>query len=216
MNHILSNPVAWIALVVSFVSAAVTIWKIRRDLARQNSQDYLTAATRLLEQAYGSFDKARDEKWLGLPQPSRLLWLTVARMIQESAITAKHITETSHKVLYEHARNFWRGQLHDLLLPLERISLRYFAEDADSLFAVTGNKRMPLSGKSLRIILAFLEWPAEKKDPLDEAERFTELDRIRLVGYEPVVAFLEAEKTMCTPNECTRRHWRKRWHQADP
>ena len=100
------NPVAWLALAVSIVAAAITIWRFKRDYRRQASHDYQTASSRLLEQAFEAFDQKRSKQWNGLPEPDRLLWLTVARMIMESDETAREIREASHRTLYNHARNF--------------------------------------------------------------------------------------------------------------
>jgi hypothetical protein len=219
ISNISSNPVAWLALLVSLVSAGFTIWKIRRDLTRQSSQDYLTAATRLLEQAYGVFEKSRNGKWLNLPQPSRRLWLTVARMIQESEGAGSEITEPSHKLLYDHARNFWRGQFNDLSQPLERVSLKYFAVDADSILVTSGDTRMSLSEKSLRVILEFLEWPANRQDPIAHASDYTdnEISRMRAFRFRPVADFLEAQQAMLGQDENRQRAWREKWAKAfDP
>jgi hypothetical protein len=69
IENMRANPVAWLALAVSTLSAALTIWRSRRDFRRQSSHDYLNAATELLERAYDLFDKARDTEWNGLPKP---------------------------------------------------------------------------------------------------------------------------------------------------
>lgn len=218
MSEVLNNPVAWLALVVSIASAVLAVWKIRRDLSRQESQDYLQAASRLLEQAFEAFDRAKSEQWLNLPEPSRLLWLTVARMIQESESTAASITERSHKILHTHARNFWRGRIYDLLLPLERVSLKYFAEDADSMLAVIGKeKRMPLAEKSLRVVLDFLQWPKDRSDPIGDIKDYTdqEIDRMRSFRYRPVADFLEASNVMASEDKNRQQHWRDVWNKAE-
>jgi hypothetical protein len=179
----------------------------------------LDAAARLLERAYETFDKSRNEKWSNLPQPSRLLWLTVARMIKEAESTAADIAEPSHKVLYDHARSFWRGRLYDLLLPLQTVSLRYFAEDADSMLAVIGGeKRMPLAENSLRVVLDFLEWPATKKDPLEGIKDYkdAEIARMRAFRYRPVADFIEAQNAMTRGDENMKKHWRDAWAKSSP
>lgn len=213
---ILMNPVAWLALAVSIVSAGVTIWRFRRDSRRQNSHDYLTASTRLLEQAFEAFDQSRNSEWSGLPEPNRLLWLTVARMLTESGETAREIKEDSHRTLYSHARNLWRGKLHDLLIPLKEISLTYFAEDADSIVGTTGDQRMCISDKSLRVVLGFVEWPENKPDPLEGTESFTEqeIDYMRSFRYRAVADYLEAKDAMIGGDEGRKEFWREKWHQA--
>lgn len=216
LNSVQTNPVAWVALVVSAVSVTFTVWKIRRDLRRQNSQDYLAAAQGLLERAFESFEASRDGKWLNLPQPSRLLWLTVARMLKESASTAMEITESSHKVLYQHSSNFWRGKLYDLLAPLEHVSLKYFAENADSIIAVGGNARMPLSENSIRVVLEFVEWPLDRADPLVGVKRYTEaeIERMRAFRYRSVSNYLEAQTVMAGNDEARKKYWRDAWNKA--
>ena len=40
-----------------------------------------------------------------------------------------HYRGPSHKILYAHARNFWRGRLYDFCYTLQQmVSLKYFAE----------------------------------------------------------------------------------------
>ena len=210
------NWVAWLALAVSSVAVWFTIWSYRRDSRRQTSHDYLTASTRLLEQAFDAFDRARNDKWKRLPDPDRLLWLTVARMLRESAEVADEITEDSHHMLYSHASNFWRGKLHDLLRPLKDVPLTYFAEDADSIVATTGNQRMSISRKSLRVVLDFTEWPKDKPDPLTGIENYTakEIDHIRTFQYRAVGDYLDAIDAMNSGEENRKIYWRDQWSKA--
>lgn len=170
MENMIANPVAWLALSVSIVSAGLTIWRSRRDFRRQSSHDYLNAATALLERAFELFDKSRTDDWGGLPKPDRVLWLTVARMLAESKETAKLIREASHKALYERGNHFYRGKFFELLRPLGDVSLKYFAPTFDSIAASAPDERAPLSDKSLRVILDTVEWPTDKTDPIAAAK----------------------------------------------
>ena len=210
------NPVAWLALAVSSVLAAVTIWRFRRDYRRQASHDYLTASSRLLEQAFGAFDQARSDEWDGLPEPDRLLWLTVARMLKESDATAQEINEDSHRTLYDHTRNFWRGKLRDLLQPLGSVPLTYFAEDADSIVSTSGSQRMCISPKSLKVVLDFLEWPENKPDPLAGLSGFTaeEIDHIQTFRYKAVGDYLDAYDVMRKEKDDRKDYWREQFREA--
>lgn len=211
------NPIAWLALTVSISSVAYTIWRSRRDYLRQTSHDYLTASSRLLEQAFEAFDQARSDKWNNLPKPDRLLWLTVARMLTESERTAQEIKEDSHLTLYNHARDFWRGKLDDLLRPLNSISLTYFAENADSILGTIGDQRMCISERSLVVVLDFMKWPENKVDPLEGTKRFTdeEINQIGTFRYRAVGDFLEAQNAMASGNDERKEYWRKRWPVAE-
>lgn len=216
LDTILQNPVAWLALFVSATVAVFTIWRFHRDIRVQSSQDYLTASTRMLERAYGMLEAKRSAEWLGLPEPDRLLWLTVARMLKEAEDTARQIKVSSHQTLYEHARNFWRGRLYDLLRPLGKIPITYFAEEADSIIATSGDERTPLSDKSLRVVLDFLRWPNEKPDPLEGAASFSdeEIDRMRSFEYRAVADFLEAQDAMLRGVQSRKDFWRQKFRDA--
>lgn len=216
LDIIFRNPVAWLALVVSVFALVLTFWRFRRDIQVQSSQDYLTASTHMLERAYAMFEAKQSAEWNDLPEPDRLLWLTVARMLREAEDTSKQIRVRSHKALYEHARNFWRGRLYDLLRPLANVPLTYFAEDADSILGTHGDQRMALSDKSLRVVLEFLRWPKERPDPIKDAESFSseEIERIRLFEYWAVADFLEAQEAMLRGEESRKEHWRQKFREA--
>lgn len=215
-EEVLQNPVAWIALVVSILVAIFTIRRSRRDYRRKISHDYLTAASRLLEQAFEAFDRARSDEWNNLPKPDRLLWLTVARMLTESERTAQEIKEDSHLTLYNYARDFWRGKLDDLLRPLNNVPLTYFAENADSILGTIGDQRMCISERSLVVVLNFLKWPENKIDPLEGTKGFTdeEINQIGTVRYRAVGDFLEAQNAMASGNDERKDYWRKQWPAA--
>src|SRR5690606_22153982 len=123
-----------------------------RSEALRRSRDYLDAAIRWLEQAYREFETRRSATWSGLPEPDRLLWLSVARMIREAESTSTKIKEESHKVLYRQARTYWRGKLVDLLAPLAKVALTYFAESPEKALVQFSGDRAPISPKSLRVI----------------------------------------------------------------
>jgi len=208
-----NNAVAWLALIISVASVAFTVVRYRRDFGRQESQDHLSAAIGQLERAYEEFQRTCSDRWSGLPAPDRLTWLTVARMLKESEATAAAITEASHKTLYDHARTFWRGRFYDLLRPLHAVPLNYFARSADEIIGTSGDARQPISPKSLRIILGFLEWPEGKPDPIGAVEPFTdqEIDHMRSFRYRPVADYLDARDAMLTGGEDRKGYWRKQW-----
>lgn len=216
LDAILQNPVAWLALAVSITALGLTFWRFRRDVQLQSSQDYLTASTRMLERAYEMFEAKDSAEWSGLPEPDRLLWLTVARMLREAEDTARQIKVRSHQTLYEHAQTFWRGRLYDLLRPLGRIPLTYFAEDADSIVATVGDSRAPLSDKSLRVVLDFIRWPEEKPDPLEGVAPFSdeEIDRMRAFEYRAVADYLDARDAMLSGEQSRKQFWRQKFRDV--
>jgi hypothetical protein len=137
-------------------------------------------------------------------------------MLREAEHTAREINVRSHQTLYEHARTFWRGRLYDLLRPLDKSPLTYFAEDADSILGSSGDQRLPLSDKSLRVVLDFLRWPKEKPDPLEGTASFSdeEIDRMRSFEYAAVANFLEAKDAMLRGEESRKDFWRQEFRDA--
>ena len=216
IESIRNNPVAWFALVVSIVSAGLTMWRSFRDLRRQSSHDYLNAAVQQLERAYEAFDGARDPKWRDLPAPDRIMWLTVARLLRQSSDTSKRIREVSHRAIYEHSADVWRGKFADLLRPLRDVRLTYFAEDADSIIASHADQRSPISSKSIRVILDFMEWPKGRPDPIADAQPFTEaeIDRIGTFHYRSLGDYLEAVDAMRNGSEDRKIFWRSKFAEA--
>lgn len=208
--------IALAAFIVSLASAIFTYNKIQDDAAVRRSSEYLASSNRLLESAYEKFSEARSDDWSRLPEPSRLLWLSVARQIQESTDIAEKVTEETHRVLINQARGYWRGQFQDLLEPLTTISITYFAEDADAIDMPQMDQRMCIHEKSLRVILDFLRWPEGMPDPVEPVETYTEaeVDNMWLFDSRPVAKFLQASAAMRGENDDRKNYWRKLYEDA--
>ena len=203
----------WVAVAIAFALGIFSIWQYRKAERVRESKDFLDAATRRLEQAYSEMADRRSTEWMNLPAPDRLLWLSVARMIREGENTANQITEKSHQVLYEHAQTFWRGKLYDLLLPLNKVPLTYFAETPDKALVQLGDDRAPISPKSLRVILDFSKWPKDTADPLQGVGEHSaeEIDRMQTFGPRSVGDYLDALDAMHSDSEPRKDHWRREW-----
>lgn len=180
----IGNIATWAAVVVALAVGSFSIWQHLKAERLRRSRDYLDAAIRRLEQAYTEFESRRAPAWAGLPDPDRLLWLSVARMIREGESTAARITEESHRSLYRQARTYWRGKLFDLLQPLHTVSLMYFAESPDNAMVQFQSDRGPISPKSLKVIRDFTSWPKDEPDPLAEVEGFSsqQIDHMQTFG----------------------------------
>ena len=216
IGRVIDDPVALTALLISMLAVGFTIWRGWREIQLRQSQDYLDASTRLLERAFESFEERRSDEWNGLPDPDRLLWLTVARMLRESESTALEITVRSHRALYKQTKNFWRGKIHDLLKSLGKAPLTYFAENADAILGTSGDQRSPISDKSLKVLLHFLEWPKDAPDPLDGTEHFTdeEIDHVATFEYRAVGDYLEAQRAMLRGSDGEKKHWRRKFLES--
>lgn len=198
VSRVFENPIALAALFISTLAVWFTIWRLCRDIRLQQSKDYLDASIRLLERAYETFEKRLSDKWDGLPEPDRVLWLTVARMLCESERSSRELKFKSHRILYEHARTFWRSKLSDILENLKIVELTYFSEDANPMLSSRTDQRSPICEGSIRVLLNFLEWPVGESDPIDGATRFTdsEIEHIRTFRYRSVGDYLKARKAM--------------------
>ncbi len=152
---------------------------------KSNSKDYLNKATSLLEQSFNIFSENLDEK--GAPPNDRVLWLTVARMIQSSIDLSKKITIYSHKKIFNETLQFWRWKF-SLLLKLDKGSFpsNYFAESPEIIFSWDPRRnRAPLSLKSLRVIYRFIKWPKDLEDPLEKSRKFTSEEIKDMLEFGP-------------------------------
>lgn len=208
--------IAIAALLVSLASVMFTYIKNHDDAAVRRSREYLDASNQLLRSAYEEFSEARSDDWSGLPKPSRLLWLRVARQIQESTDLAARITEKTHGVLSNQARGYWRGRFRDLLEPLKTVSITYFVEDANAIVVPGRNQRMCINEKSIRVILDFLKWPEGMPDPMEPVEQYTEaeVEKMWLFDSRPVAEFLQASAAMRSENEDRKHYWRASYQAA--
>ncbi len=216
ISGVFENPVALMALFISALAVGFTFWRARRDILLQQSKDYLDASIRLLERAYETFEQSTSDEWDGLPEPDRVLWLTVTRMLRESERSSQELKFQSHRILYEHARTFWRSKLYDMLENLETVRLTYFAENADSILSYRTGQRSPISEKSIRVVLNFLEWPVGESDPVADAIRFTdsEIEHVRTFRYKSVGHYLEAHEAMSRGSDDQKKYWRKTFSDA--
>jgi len=205
----------WAAVAVAILLGVFSVWQHLKAERLRRSHDYLDAAIRSLEQAYKEFESRRSSTWANLPEPDRLLWLSVARMIREGESTADRITDESHATLYKQARTYWRGKLYDLLQPLHHVSLTYFAESPDKALVQFQGDRAPISPKSLKVIRNFTSWPKDEPDPLAGVEGFTsqEIDRMQSFGWRSAGMYLDALEAMHSDSESRKEYWRKQWEK---
>jgi len=205
----------WVAVAVAIALGGFSVWQHYRSEALRRSRDYLDAAVRWLEQAYRELEARRSNAWSGLPEPDRLLWLSVARMIREAESTSTKIQEESHRVLYRQARTYWRGKLYDLLAPLTKVPLTYFADSPDKALIQFSGDRAPISPKSLRVIRDFTSWPQGEPDPLAGVGNFDsqEIDHMQSFGWRSAGMYLEALDVMHGDSDSRKEYWRKQWNK---
>ncbi|WP_048441059.1 hypothetical protein [Caenimonas sp. SL110] len=168
-----------------FVAAGVflALVSLLLNRRREASKDYLESATDLIEKAY---EVLNDRDDAGRPKNSRINWLTSARLLRKSEQIARRITDRSHVQIWKEKLEYWRGKLHDLILPgNEGFPSSYYAEKPDHLYAWSDDVREPLSLKSLAVLYRFVRWPAGHEDPLKDDEGFTEDEIQKMAMFGP-------------------------------
>lgn len=151
----------WIALAAAAVAAAslfvswrTAVYQRRSD----NDRELLRQMILTLERAYTSIS---EEDPLGVPKQSRLSWLTAARHIAAFKSLKKEIKTQLHRTLSEEHEEYWRHQFYVLL---SRIGSSTFFEWNSP---ETGQQEN-IEPTSAALILAFSNWPKDRKDPLDD------------------------------------------------
>jgi hypothetical protein len=159
------------------------------NLRRGRSEDTLEAAMDLLEKAYQALTGEGAE-----PTNRRHAWLSAARLIATAEKLSQHIVESSHRTIYTAKREYWRGQLYDLIFPSppEGLPSSFYAERPEHMVAYSGRVRAPLSEKSLAYLYRFIRWPEGMADSIGEEPVFTpeEIERMRTFGPRGLGALL--------------------------
>ena len=168
--------------VVAGVFVALITWLDR--LVKERSSNYLEAATDMLGKAY---DSLGAEGPGGAPKPSRLSWLTAARLVRTAEELAELITEGSHQRIWERRKEYWRGRLYDLINPEGKgFPSTYYAEKPEHMLAYTPDEdREPLAPRSLAVLYRFIDWPSDVIDPIKNEPYFSEDEIERMATFGP-------------------------------
>lgn len=188
----------WIALAAAlvatmslFVSWRTAVYQRKID----NDRELLRQIILTLERAYGSIS---SETTSALPLQSRLAWLTAARHIAAFKSLKSELETQLHRKLCEEHEEFWR---HQFYLMLSRI-------DSSSYFEWTNPEtRQPenIDPKSAALVLAFSNWPKDRKDPLDNfslKKLIQENDLFSLL-FRHFRAYVEARFPQWNESDCT-------------
>lgn len=123
----------------------------------QSSEAFLSEAKTLAEKSYELFSGGNDS---ALPENTRVLWLTVSRMIVRYQNVKQLITEPSHIEIIEENEEFWRYKFYSILdRNSDALSYNYFMSPENKH---GGNKT---DRKSIAVIFDFSAWKGT--DPLD-------------------------------------------------
>jgi len=147
----------------------------------------------LLEKAYQALAGEAEE-----PTNRRHAWLSAARLIATAEKLSQHIVESSHRTIYGAKREYWRGQLYDLIFPSppEGLPSSFYAEQPEHMVAYSGRVRPPLSEKSLAYLYRFIRWPEKVADSIGQEPVFTsdEIERMRTFGPRGLGELLAAAR----------------------
>jgi hypothetical protein len=149
---------------------------------RSRSEDFLKAATDLLEKAYEILSPPHGTNE---PPNDRLTWLTASRLISSAEKIATLITQKNHCLIYREKREYWRALFYDLICPsVEGLPSSFYAEEPDHMNAYMGGDRPPIAERSLAFMYRFVKWPEGIEDPIGSEPLFTdqEIDRMSTFG----------------------------------
>jgi len=162
-------------------SATVAISLYRATTKRHCKEDefkaseaFLSEAKTLLEKTYQLFSGGDEET---PPENSRVMWLTVARMIVRYQNLKERITEPPHLEIIEENEEFWRYKFYSLLDGNSyELSCDYFKSPEHRRGGNTTDRT------SIAVIFDFAAWKGE--DPLDNVDSIELFaDKIRLHNH---------------------------------
>lgn len=151
----------WIALAAAVVATASLFVSWRTAVYQRktdNDRELLKQMILTLERAYGSISAGTPS---ALPRQSRLAWLTAARHIAAFKSLKAELKTPLHRKLCDEHEEYWR---HQFYLLLSRIDSSSYFEWTN---AETGQPES-INPTSAALVLAFSNWPKDRKDPLDD------------------------------------------------
>ena len=155
-----------------FASASVALSLYRATTQRHMKEDafkssevFLTEAKALMDRTYEVFTSNRGD--LTLPNNSRVLWLTVARMIVRYKNIKKCIKDDSHIDIINENEEYWRFKFYDLLnTSANEFNSKYFSSP-------DGEFSSEIDTKSIAVIFEFSDWKGpDLLKKVDEIEIF--------------------------------------------
>jgi hypothetical protein len=116
----------------------------------------------------------------GLPNNSRLSWLTAARLI----LVANELSEKTpldYEAIRDSTELYWRYRFFHLLEPLDRVGQNFWADGVENLVGWKPGEREPISEKSAKVIHDWIygQW----RDPMEGQERFSDEQIEKLVSF---------------------------------
>ncbi|WP_369326502.1 hypothetical protein AB6N01_20470 [Alcaligenes nematophilus] len=158
----LLSAIAAISTTVTAGAAFYLSYRSDRNQRKKEADEFFIDRCEVyLSRAYDVL--ASGEGGNALPNvPSRLDWLTAARMIEEYKKVAPTIRLEQNKLKIEARKEYWRTRITNLFSRFD-FDVSYFSINRSNGVSVS-----PIAPISARIIFDFLEWPEGKKDPLDQ------------------------------------------------
>jgi hypothetical protein len=170
-------------LLVALAALVVWIWNVRR----QYSEDMFRQCQIFFEKSFETLNVLDDA---GLPENSRMQWLTSARLLKQAQKIGAQIELKSHRILYKEIEEYWRSKYYDLVEPHgEGFPEDYFRRQSNRS---SDPRILPLDISSLAVIFRFTQLHDE---PLENEPRFSddEIRRMRKVGPRGLGRFLRLE-----------------------
>lgn len=164
----LSGPLAVAGLIALLITIEQQRSFAQSEQNKANDLKYFETARQCLKRAYEAIRPTEAER----PPKSRLVWLTTARWLLSASTISEKISNTSPalKDAYELEAEHYRMLFAEFLKPLQMNSvfseLEFFAVN----HTMSGSE---LEERSVRVILEFMEWPAEKRDAIDRIPAYT-------------------------------------------
>jgi hypothetical protein len=166
--------IAALALAALAVSVRLQLQQLALDRERHEAELLLAEID---ENYRRSFESLAANASDGLPNNSRLAWLSAARLILVADGLSRKLPAAYQPILIS-KQLYWRFKFFDLLEPLDKAGEDFWAESLERFLGWRPGERAPISEQSAKVIhdWIFADWP----DPMEDQPRFTsdEIDRL--------------------------------------
>lgn len=151
-----------VSIVIAYLNYRTSQKKSLADLQAQKDKEIFEQAIQSLKWAYETITEGMEN---GIPDPSRLKWLTGARHISRYYKLKELLLTETYKLICEENEEYWRHRFYVLLDQQALRNKQYYMDTSQSEWPEN------IELKSAMVINDFSNWQESKVDPLDDIEK---------------------------------------------
>lgn len=162
-NTLLSANAAIFTAITAGVALYISLRSDQKEKDKISDDSVIERCEIYLSRAYGLLASGPDGKSFPA-DPSRLNWMSAARMILAHQKLSPQIKLERNKLKMDAIQEYWRTRVVDLFTVFD-FDVSYFSRRESN-----GMPIMPIESRSAGIIFDFLHWPEDKEDLMGQID----------------------------------------------